>query len=111
VPVQPSRILLQLVKEMSSRLNALGIELLEREFVNQTLKTCRETVAGVYDEFISSREVSEDTALQLLADVVFLWIALSGESEFATIRDKLVKKVRSVQFAYCSVEWTGLWRD
>ena len=109
MPVQPTRILLQLVKEISSRLNALGIELLEREFVNRTLKTCRETVASVYDEFISSREVSADIALQLLAHVVFLQIALSDESEFHTIRDKLVEKVRSVQqVAYCSVEWMGL---
>jgi hypothetical protein len=96
VPVQPTRILLQLVKEISSRLNALGIELLEREFVNRTLKTCRETVAGVYREFISSREVSVDTALQLLARVVFLQIALSDESELHAIRDKLVEKVPSV---------------
>jgi hypothetical protein len=96
VPVQPTRILLQLVKEISSRLNALGIELLEREFVNRTLKTCRETVAGVYLEFISSREVSVDTALQLLAHVVFLQIALSDESELHAIRDKLVEKVPSV---------------
>src|ERR1700736_2795562 len=93
IPVQPTRIPVQLVKEISSQLNALGIELLSKEFVIGTLKACREAVGSVYNEIVSEGEISSDAALQLLTDVMFLEIGLASGKEFAPVKDKLIEKV------------------
>jgi hypothetical protein len=88
--VQPTRLALHAIKEISSQLNALGIELCNREFVSETMRVCRKKLAVVYDEI---EHVSEDAALQVLADVVFLEIALVGGDEFQSVKEKLVERV------------------
>jgi hypothetical protein len=88
--VQPTRLALQAIKEISSQLNALGIELCNREFVSGTMGVCRKKLAVVYDEI---GHVSADAALQVLADVVFLEIALAGGDEFQSVKEKLVERV------------------
>ena len=59
------------------------------------VNTCREGIASVYDEMLVSEEISSDAALQLLADLIFLTLALSGDrkGEFDHVKEKLVEKV------------------
>jgi hypothetical protein len=92
-PVQPTRIPVQLVKELCSRLISLGIELLSPQFVLGTLRCCRERIATVYDEI--SDDVSSDAAIQLLADIIFLEVALScpEAGELGQVKQKLSDKV------------------
>lgn len=93
IPVQPTRIPIQLIKEITSQLNSLGIELLSRDFVLDTMKSCRDTIASAYNDVLM--EISEDAALQLLADISFLEIALSVQEmgEFKQVKEKLCEKV------------------
>lgn len=51
---------------------------------------CRETIGSAYNDEIL-RDVSDDGALQLLADILFLEIALKGEISGA--KEKFVEKV------------------
>jgi hypothetical protein len=93
VPVQPSRIPVQLLREVSSLLKSVGIELLTRNFVMGTMRACRESIATIYDEI--GHDVSVDAALQLVSDILFLEIALSSpdDGEFRQVREKLAGKV------------------
>jgi len=92
-PVQPTRIPILLLRELSSQITSLGIELLSPQFVLGSLRCCRERIATVYDEI--SDDISSDAALQLLADIIFLEVALScpEEGEFAQIKPKLSGQV------------------
>ena len=89
-PVQPTRIPVLLVKEITSQLNSLGIDLLNREFVLGTMKYCYDNIALEYEGLVT--EISDDAVLQLLADVVFLEIALLGEKG-EKLKGKLLEKV------------------
>jgi len=93
IPIQPTRIPIQLLKEIMSQLNSLGVDLLNRDLVLGTMKSCRESIAAVYSDMMT--EISDIAALQLLADTVFLEIALSGQEigEFNPVKEKLVVKV------------------
>jgi hypothetical protein len=57
------------------------------------MKTCRDTITSAYNDVLV--EISEDAALQLLADVIFLEIALSVQEmgEFKQTKEKLLEKV------------------
>lgn len=93
MPVQPTRIPILILKEVTSELNSLGIDILSNDFIRGTMKSSRESIAFVYCDVLV--EIIEDAAMQLLADIVFLEIALSGqkEGEFQDIREKLSEKV------------------
>lgn len=95
-PVQPSRTPIRLLKEIVSRLNSMGIELLDSDFMLATVTACREGIARVYGEIlVGEKEISSDAAMQLLADVMFLSLALSGEGkdDMERVRKKLLEKV------------------
>jgi hypothetical protein len=82
-------------------LNSLGIDLLDPDFVLVALKSCRETIALAYCDILA--DVSSDATLQLLADITFLEIALSGNEsgEFNHVREILVEKVQfPIDFTY-----------
>jgi hypothetical protein len=72
---------------------SLGIELLTPRFVSGILRCCRETIATVCDEI--GDDISSDAALQLLADITFLELALScpEEDELAQLKQNLSGKV------------------
>ena len=93
MPVQPTRTAVQLLREISLKLSSLGIELLSPEFVSVALRYCRQRLALLYAEI--GGDTSSDAALQLLADVIFLEIALASptEGEFDTVKKKLLVKV------------------
>ena len=86
---------MQILKEITSQLNSMGIDLLNRDFVLATMKSCRESIVSAYSDV--TVDISEDSALQLLADIVFLEIALSGNEsgEFEELRGKLLEKVHA----------------
>ena len=92
-PVQPTRIPIQLLRELCSRLISLGIEHLNPEFVSGTKRYCREGIATVYAEM--DEDISANAALQLLADLIFLEISLSStdDGEFNLAKQKLSAKV------------------
>ena len=58
------------------------------------MKSCRESLVSAYSDV--TVDISDDAALQVLADIVFMEIALSGQEngEFQGVREKLVEKVR-----------------
>jgi hypothetical protein len=60
----------------------------------ETMKCCRQDIASKYEE-IPRDEMSDDAAMQLIADVVFLEIALGGkeDGEFSNVRKGLLEKV------------------
>ena len=72
----------------------MGIDLLTREFVIETMKCCRETVASAYEE-IPREEMSAEAAMQLIADLVYMGIALAEQEdgEFHNVRKGLLEKV------------------
>jgi hypothetical protein len=64
--------------------------------VIETTRICREKIAAEYETLLSGDgEISSDAALQLLADIRFLEIALSGHenAEFSSVRVSLFDKV------------------
>lgn len=93
-PVQPTRIPIQILKDITSRLNALGVDLLRRDFVIETMRCCRESIIACIEE-IPTEEISADAAMQLIADIVFLEIALGpkGGEELSAARKALIEKV------------------
>ena len=72
----------------------MGIELLDNDFMLATVTACREGIARVYGDILVA-EISSDAAMQLIADVIFLSLALSGEGkdEFEHVKKKLLEKV------------------
>ena len=58
------------------------------------MQSCRENIISTYSDVLV--DISEDAALQLLADIVFLEIALSRHEsgEFQGIKGILLEKVR-----------------
>ena len=92
-PVQPTRIPARLLQEVTSRLNSLGVELLTKEFVLGTMKECRESIATAYDDI--GEDISSEAALQLLADILVLEIALSSpeDGEFNSVKQRLIHRV------------------
>lgn len=92
-PVQPTRIPVQLLRELCSRLISLGIEHLNPEFVLGTMRCCREGIAAVYAEM--NGDISANAALQLLADLIFLETSLAStdDGEFDLAKQKLSAKV------------------
>lgn len=84
------------LKEMASQLNRIGIDLLNKEFVHLTAKSCLESVAAIYNEIPS--EISADAATQIFADMAFFTIALPGNDDelFKEAREKAREKVHVV---------------
>lgn len=93
MPTQPTRIPVRILKDFTSQLNSLGVDLLNREFVYGAMCLCRESIAAVYNDLVS--DASSDATLQMLADVSFLEIALRAQEkrEFNGLREELVHKV------------------
>ena len=93
-PVQPTRIPIQILKDITTRLNALGVDLLRRHFVIETMRCCRESVISCFEE-IPTEEMSGDAAMQLIADILFLEIALGAKQgeELSAARKSLIEKV------------------
>jgi len=98
------RIPLKLLAQLTRLLNTLGIELLSQELIHATKKACRTGIAGVYEVVTG---VSGENATQLLADIMFLEIALAGREEFGGVRGRLVKKVCSFPCEWADVVWCG----
>jgi hypothetical protein len=75
-------------------LNTLGVDLLRRDFVMETMQCCREGVVASFEE-IPTEEMSADAAMQLIADIVFVEIALGakGVEELSDARKTLIEKV------------------
>jgi hypothetical protein len=95
-PVQPTTVPVVIIKEITSQLNAFGIEVLDRGFVTGTLNLCGESVSSVYDEVVFGQiEISSDAASQLMADVTFLELAFSSlEGDlFKKSKEELISKV------------------
>ena len=82
------------LKEIASHLNRIGIDLLNKEFVRLTVKSCLESIAKSYDEIPS--EISADAAAQLFTDLTFFMTALLGKEDgtLEAAREKLRDKVR-----------------
>jgi hypothetical protein len=95
LPSQPSRIPVLVLKEITSQLNRIGIELLNKEFVHLTAKLCLERIATLYKEI--PLEISADAAIQIYADMTFFTIALPGIDRdlFKESQEKLREKVPS----------------
>ena len=69
---------------------------MNKSFVLETKKCCQKTIAAEYERLVNSdEEISEDAAMQLLADVGFLEIALAGDKteDFTCVKDLLIEKV------------------
>jgi hypothetical protein len=94
-PVQPSRIPIRLLDEMTSQLNSFGIELLTKDFIQGVINSSSERIATIYVEF--DEEITSDVALQILADLLFLQIALSTTA-FSHAKEKFLNKVFIVGF-------------
>jgi hypothetical protein len=110
IPTQPTRIPIRILKELTSHLNSLGIELLNREFVNGIVSLCRENITAVYSDLVN--EASSDAALQILTDVAFIEITLAGQEkgEFNKLREELIKKVAFFRLILKSSVMREPWR-
>ena len=89
-PIQPSRVPIQVLREITSQLESFGIELLTRDFVQGTITSCSDSIVNAYVEF--AEDVSSDVALQLLVDIMFFEIALSATA-FSQAKEKFMEKV------------------
>ena len=96
---------------MSSLLDSVGADLLAKSFISLTRKACDKTIAAAYCDIVAheNASLSEDSAVQLLSDVLFLeTVLLAGEnSELVDVRKRLLERV----FA-CALEFLIIvWRD
>ena len=67
------------------------------------MKSCHESIISAYTDVLI--DISEDAALQLLVDISFLEIALSGHEsgESRGLREKLLEKVH-----FCMINLTSV---
>ena len=83
-----------ILKEIASQLSRIGIDLLNRDFVQLTGKLCLERTTAIYKNEIAALEISADAAAQVFADIMFFTIALPGnDGILRVVRDKLLTKV------------------
>jgi len=82
------------LKEIASQLTRIGIDLLNRDFVQLTGKLCLERTTAIYNNEIAPLEISADAAAQIFTDITFFAIALPGnDGILKDLRDKLLARV------------------
>ena len=94
IPTQPTRLALSLITEMATLLDGVGADLLVKDLVASTSKACRSTIASAYHK-TTELQISNDYAVQLLADVLFFETVLSAseDNEFGGIKKCLLEMV------------------
>ena len=83
---------MRLLKELTSRFNAFGIDLVNGKFITKTMKFCAKEFAREYQELLKLEGI-DGAAAQIFADVSFLDMVLINESEFKGVIDIFEKKV------------------
>ena len=81
---------------MATLLDGVGADLLVKDLITLTCKACRKTIASAYHDIATTElEISNDAAVQLLADVLFLEnvLSASGDDEFVDIKQRLLEMV------------------
>jgi len=86
---------------MATLLDGVGSDLLVKDFVTLTRKACSKTIASAC-QTTCDLEISNDSAVQLLADVLFLQTVLSTSEndEFLDIRKRLLEMVFPLHVAF-----------
>jgi hypothetical protein len=83
----------RIIKELTSRLSSLGIDLVTEHFIISTMAICAKHLGQAYSGLEIPDIVECVGARQILADAMFLEMVLRSPAEFTGFKEVMEKKV------------------